>query len=219
MFGSQQVPNDPDYAHTFATFVRASWPGDTPCPGPPPCLEARTISWLPRSLVIRTWALEPECGHNFGLHETLRYALANGERVSLWGPYQICPELYALALKQIRLLESGTVLYKANDSWHRTDRVSNCIHAVSATVEGSRLRVASPGWGETASYAVLRRMLPWVVDCDRVHPWVGSALGLDAYPIIYRDLEPPRSGAVVGPVYRLLGGERELQPTYGPPPR
>jgi hypothetical protein len=139
--------------------------------------------------------------------------------VSLWGPYQIEPDLYGRALKQIGLLESGQVQYKANDAWHRADRVSNCIHAVSTVADGPWLRVLSPGWGETASYVVLRRLLPWVIDCDHVHPWVGSALGLDAYPLIYRDLEPPRSGAILGPVYRLRGGERELQATYGPPLR
>src|SRR5262249_60240667 len=121
------------------------------------------------------WALLPECGHNFGLHATLRYVLADGERVSLWGPYQVAPELYARALNQVALLQSGAVLYKANDAGHWSDRVSNCIHALSAVADGPRLRVLSPGWGETASYAVLRRFLPWVIDPDRVHPWVGSA--------------------------------------------
>jgi hypothetical protein len=218
MFGSQRVPNDPDYSHIFATFVRATWPGGEPCPGPPR-LEAHTISWLPRNLEVRTLALLPECGHNFELHETLRYALGNGERVSLWGPYRVAPELYAQALQQIGPLESGEVLYKANDTLNPSDRVRNCIHALSAVVGRPGLWVASPGWGETASYAVLRRYLPWVIDCDHTQPWVGSALGLDAYPLIYRGLEPPRSGAIVGPLYRLAGGESELQATYGPPPR
>ena len=76
MFGAQRIPNNPDDSHSFATFVRATWPGDGPCPGSPPCLEAHTISWLPRNLEVRTLALLPECGHNFGLHETLRHVLA-----------------------------------------------------------------------------------------------------------------------------------------------
>ena len=28
MFASQRIPNNPNYAHTFATFVRATWEGD-----------------------------------------------------------------------------------------------------------------------------------------------------------------------------------------------
>src|SRR5262249_4716200 len=104
VFASQRVPNNPNYSHTFATFVQASWPGDGPCPGYP-VLEARTISWLPRSRVIRTLALFPECGCNLCLHETLRYVLSSEQRVSLWGPYRIDAALYHRALQQAALLE------------------------------------------------------------------------------------------------------------------
>jgi hypothetical protein len=216
MFGSQQVPNDPNYSHTFATFVRATWPGNGPCTKAPR-LEARTISWLPANGKIRTAALLPEEGRNYRLDETLRYVLGNDERVSLWGPYRIDPEVYGLAVRQADYLESGEVLYKSIDAFHRSCRVSNCIHAVSTVVEGSRVIVLSPGWGEVASYAVLERFMPYVIEPDQVHPWVGSALGLDAYPLIYRDNERPCSGTIMGPVNRLLGGERDLRATYGPP--
>jgi hypothetical protein len=217
VFSAQRTPAQPNYAHSFATFVRATWPGEGPCPQAPATLEAHTISWLPANLVIRTWAFLPECGHNFELTETLRFALDTDQRISLWGPHQIEPSLYHRALRQKALLESGDVLYKADDTMRKPDRVSNCIHAVSSVAEGYRLRVASPGWGETASHAIMKRFRPWVIDEDQVHAWVGSALGLDAYPIIYRDWQAPRSGAIIGPAYRLLGGERNLRPSYGPP--
>jgi hypothetical protein len=216
MFGSQQVPNDPNYSHTFATFVRATWPGDGSC-RKAPRLEACTISWLPANGKIRTAALLPEPGRNYSLDDTLRYVLANDERVSLWGPYRIDPEVYARAVRHAEELESGEVQYKAIDAFHRSCRVSNCIHAVATVVEGSRVVVLSPGWGEVASYAVLERFQPCVIEPDRVHPWVGSALGLDNYPLIYRDNERPCSGTFLGPVNRLLGGERDLRPSYGPP--
>ena len=216
MFGSQQIPNRPNYAHTFATFVRVGWEGNGPC-GNRFSLEAHTISWLPRNLVIRTWALLPECGGNFDLHSTLRYVLKNGERVSMWGPYQISPDLYCRALKQIARLESGQLLYKADDTGFPARRVSNCIHAVSEVVDRPLIIVASPGWGEMASYYVLREMRPWVLDEQTRHYWVSSALGLNCYPIIYRRrITSPRSG-FLGPLYRLFGGERDLYPTYGPP--
>jgi hypothetical protein len=215
MFASQQVPNNPNYSHTFATFVRASWPGDGPCPACP-ALEARTISWLPRSLPVRTLALWPECGRNLGLHETLRYALGSGQRVSLWGPYRIDRELYRRALRQAALLETGWVLYKANDMGYYSDDVSNCIHAVSSLADGYRLRFGSPGWGETASYRVLDELWPWVLDRERVYHWVGCALGLDRYPIIYRGWAPPRSEVLWGALDWLLGREDDLSVTYGP---
>jgi hypothetical protein len=218
MFGSQQVPNNPNYSHSFATFVKATWLGDGPCPQNP-VLEAHTISWLPCNMVVRLWALCPEEGRNFELHKTIRWCLCNDMRVSLWGAYQIDPELYCLAMRRIGVLESGQVRYLADDSFRNDERVTNCIHAISAVVDGSRLVAVSPGWGEPASYNILRRLEPWVVNMGCTHPWVGSALGLDQYPIIYRDFTNPRSGAIRGPLTRLLGGERDLVATYGPPVR
>jgi hypothetical protein len=217
MFASQRPTYSPNYAHTFTTFVRASWPGDGPCPPQNVTLEAHTISWLPSNLVIRIQALLPECGHNFGLAETIRFALGTEQRVSLWGPYQIEPDLYARAMQRVAQLNSGSVRYKANDSLYDRDRVTNCIHAVDAITERLRVRVASPGWGDTASYVVLMKMRQSIIDMDRPHYWVASALGLDCYPIIYRDARPFRTGWLLGPMNRLCGKERDLVPTYGPP--
>jgi hypothetical protein len=212
VFGSQRTPNNPNCSHSWATFVRVS--GARPCPQ----AEAHTISWLPETMTVRTWALLAECGRNFDLHTTLRYVLANDERVSMWGPYQIDADLYGRALKQIALLESGEVKYKAIDTGRHSDRVSNCIHAISSIVEGYRLCVASPWWGEPASYTITRKLMPWVVDPDqRKFQWVGTWLGLDGYPIIHRDCEDPRSGPIRSAVQRALGIENTPEPTYGPP--
>jgi hypothetical protein len=216
MFGSQRIPNDPAYSHTYATFVKRSWAGNVPCP-PGARIEAYTISWLPRTLKIRLIAM-PEPGANLHLHPTIRWALANDMRVSLWGPYPIRPDLYFRAVSQVALLQSGLVLYKAVDAGYRSDDVSNCIHAVSSLSEGYTLHVASPGWGEMASYWVLEELEPWVLD-KRPNAGIAVAVGLSQYPIIYRDWESPRSGTIGGPIYRLFGGERTLQATYGPPLR
>lgn len=199
VFGSQRPRPCIKYSHTFATFVRAT--GRGPC-AEGYALEAHTISWYPQSLDIRPAALLPECGRNFDLGTTLRVAADTGQRVSMWGPYRIDRELYDRALRQIALLESGDVCYKAIDSGYPTDRVSNCIHAVGAVAEGHRVCVLSPGFGETASYRVTRRFQPWVIDPCRRHDWVASRLGLDAWPLRRRDWEPPRSG----PFFSLFGG-------------
>jgi hypothetical protein len=218
VFGQQQIPNDVNYSHTFATFVRLSWAENAPA-GASPFLEVHTISWLPARMRLRGLALCPECGRNADLHTTLRWAQANGMRTSLWGPYAIRPELYEAALRQTKLLESGQVLYKLYDLGYRSNEVSNCIRAVAAVVSGPGRGIMEPGWGESASYRVLCRMEPWILDPGTVHAWVGSALGLDCYPILYRGWSPPHSGALAGPVYRLLAGEKGLQPTYGRPAR
>jgi hypothetical protein len=216
MFASQRVPNNPNNAHTFATFVRVCWEGDGPCPSDA-TFEAHTISWLPANLVIRVQAICAETGHNFGLHETIRFLQDQGERLSLWGPYLIEPELFERAMRRKARLESGSIRYKADDAFRNDSRVSNCIHAVSAVAEGPRLVVLEPGYGEMASYVVLRKLTRWIIDPNTPHYQVSSALGLDQYPIIYRDRVSPRSGAVFGPIYRLLGGERDLRATFGPP--
>jgi hypothetical protein len=218
MFSSQRTFNDPQYSHSFASFVRLSWPGNVPCP-PAPALEVCTISWLPQKLPLRTFALRPEDGRNYGLHETLSYALASHARVSLWGPFQIDRDLYDRAVREMQLLASGQVQFKVIDSGYCSDRVSNCIHALSSLSEGQRVRLTSPGWGDVGSFAVLCQLRPWIVDTRGIYPWVGSALGLDAYPIIHRAWDNPRSAGMIGPIGGLPGGEKNVQATYGPPLR
>ena len=217
LFGSQRTPPNPNYSHSFATFVRVTWPGDGPCP-PLAHMESHTISWLPENMIVRTLALFAEPGKNFDLHTTLRYVLDSDERVSLWGPYEIAPKLYQGALDQINLLESGQVRYKANDTGRFSDRVTNCIHAIGGIMQGNKLRVATPGWGEMASWGLLKKMRPFIIDRDQKHYQISATLGLNDYPIIYREWENPRSGGVlIGPLFRMFGGEDDVHPTYGPP--
>jgi len=101
---------------------------------------------------------------------------------------------------------------------YSSDWVSNCIHAVSSITEGYRLRVASPGWGEMASWYVLQEYRPWLPERGVAHRgW--HRPGLERYPLYYRELESPRSGGARGVVFRLFGGERDLAASYGPPAR
>jgi hypothetical protein len=185
VFGSQQGPGCVRYSHTFATFVRATGHG--------PCarsyrLDAFTISWLPRTLDLRPLALAPEEGTNLGLGATLRWARATGQRVSLWGPYQIERELFDRALAQARLLESGRVCYRVIDSGCPTDVVTNCVHAVTSVAVGYRPRLLSPGHGDTASFVAALRFRPWIIDCRQTHEWVACRLGLGAWPLVRRQL-------------------------------
>jgi hypothetical protein len=193
VFGSQRVPPQASYSHTFATFVKAT--GQGPC-AESYALESVTISWLPRVLDIRLFALLPELGQNLDLYATIRWALNTGQRVSMWGPYRIDQDLYCRAVRQVRLLESGTVQYKAVDAGWPGTVASNCIHAVSSIEGGRILRVLSINHGETASFYVTLRLSPWILDGRRKHEWVSARLGIDAYPIIHRELENPHSGVV-----------------------
>lgn len=179
VFAAQRVPKNPKYTHTFATFVKAT---GTPVAGYR--LEAHTISWLPRTMNLRVLAPQPECGCNFNLPSTLRWAFATGQRVSLWGPHQIRPELYYAALTQIALLESGKVLYKTVDAGYPTNQVTNCIHAVSALAEGYHPQPFRFACGDRASAQVEAALEPWILGPGLIHPWVATRLGLDGCPLL-----------------------------------
>src|SRR5579884_195754 len=84
IWASQRDLRTPRYAHTFATVVHTAGCA----PGPETLLDVDTISWLPATLDIRVLARRPEPGVNLTLPETLEYARHNGERVSLWGPFE-----------------------------------------------------------------------------------------------------------------------------------
>lgn len=216
MFGAQTVPSNPKYSHSFATFVRVCWVGDGPCPVNP-TIETHTISWLPTTMNVRVCACCPECGTNFDLHTTIRWCQRNCMRVSMWGPYRICPDLFYMALKEEALLQSGQVRYKAIDMFYESDDVTNCIGAVDSVVRGANVEVPLPEWGEVASWQLLQECVPYIVSQAPVY-WVGSAIGLDQYPIIYRDWQHPHSG-LCAPIWRLFGSEACLRATCGPPAR
>jgi hypothetical protein len=186
MFAAQRTPNDPDFSHSWASFVRVSWTGNGPCPHNP-VLEVRTISWLPANLAVRTFAIAPERGRNFDLETTIRFHLDVQARVSMWGPYRIEPDLYCRAVKQITLLESGEMKYKTSDGLNYSDRVCNCGHALTALTDRPKLILGSPGWGDMASVYILdNKFSPWIIG-QNTYPWVACAIGLDRYPIVFRN--------------------------------
>ena len=203
VFGAQRDALTPSLTHSFATFSRAVGSG--------PCaqnyrLESFTISWLPRTRECCAYRLLPEPGVNLGLCQTLKWAADNGMRVSAWGPYQIDKELYDRAWRQFVLLHNGEVEYKMLDAGFCSCRATNCSHAVSSVADGHRRQILSPGYGETAGYYLARRFCPWVVNPCHAHDWVYARLGLNASPILRRDIdEPPRSGPVWGLIKCALG--------------
>ena len=106
----------------------------------------------------------------------------------MWGPFQIQSPLYEKALAQKARLESGTVQYKVFDPGYRPDIASSCIHGVcDIDQERGPLRTWFR-YGESASRSIAIFFLPWMIDPEQTHPWVGDRLGLADYPIIARDL-------------------------------
>lgn len=205
VFGSQWPANLPSHTHSFATFIRATGEG---CCAENYQTQAWTISWLSRSQLVEIFRFSPEWGTNLDLHPTLRWALADGQRVSMWGPYQIKKELFDEALRKVAYLRSGAVRYKAVDTGFSSRRVCNCIHAVSGLAGNkSRLHIGVPTFGESASYFITLKLSTWIIDVHRTHDWLIGRLGLCGYPLIRRDLS---RNPTENPVLRTLQTASQL---------
>ncbi|HEY8505764.1 MAG TPA: hypothetical protein VIL46_14360, partial [Gemmataceae bacterium] len=186
VFGSQSVPKLPRYTHTWATAVKlsradpewAEWR-----------VEVRTISWMPRGMKIRAWWLWPEKGVNLDLYRTLNWAVETGQRVSMWGPYEIRRELYEMFLERMADLEAGRQDYMCIDPLFWTG-ACNCIHAFT-DIDYPLGRVAYPlvRFGESASRHIVRVLhrRDYIVRPEADHDWLNKLLKLDRYPIVRRE--------------------------------
>jgi hypothetical protein len=188
VFGSQTTPKLPRYTHTWVTFVRAR-PGAT--------IEPHSISWMPATLDIHPWDFTIEPGVNLDLDASVRMALGNDERVSLWGPYEIAPGLYRKLMIQKGFVESGAIGYQCIDTVGEageTGKGSNCVHAISDADSRFR-RQAYPlaYFGDAASEHILRLLVlrGAVPDPETTHDWLIPSLGLDRHPITRWEYTPP----------------------------
>ncbi|WP_435006806.1 hypothetical protein P12x_004281 [Tundrisphaera lichenicola] len=188
IFGSQSRPKLLRYTHTWATFVKATGEGPDLANY---ALETHTISWLPASLRVRTFAPRAETGVNLGLDETIDYVLKNGENVNLWGPFIVRPEIWDRSLRIHQILDSGQAEYRAI-STSRDLLISDCIHAVAAVdpVFGRNhyplIRVGKPASRYIARQIMTRSTFD---QCAFDQSWLIPRLGLSRYPI---EVIPPR---------------------------
>ncbi len=157
-FAYENSENDPEFSHSFLSVIRVFADGKQPRLTTDLRLskrkyknrefEAFTISWLPAdfdknpNLCVfdgfgaRLIATSNKCplspGHSFSLPETLKMAVNAKVAVGMWGPYEIKKEGFDLAVKRMKLLNSGTIKYRADDRLYRKDRVAiNCFHAMA----------------------------------------------------------------------------------------
>jgi hypothetical protein len=183
-FAYQDQGNNPESAHSFLSVIRVL--GDGKQPGLTPGFrrgrfgnrdfETFTISWLPHdfdtnphlrvfegvgSLVVPKMNKCPtSVGKNFRLDQTLKLAVNVKKAVGMWGPYESKKEAFDLEVKRKRLLDGGTVRYRADDRLYRKYRVAvNCFHAMGGPVEpgsdGGFLGTGFRIWGINATARVL----------------------------------------------------------------
>jgi hypothetical protein len=185
VFSSQTVPARPKYAHSWAAVVRTV--EKEGCGAS--IAEQQTISWLPASLDIQPLYLHPVPPVNLGLHETIRYAQGNGERVSLWGPYECRPSFFHRFVIQKDFLESGRIGFQSDDNNGEAARTGDaccCIHAITdMDPEYGRSNYPLIWFGDSASEHIVDRFAERgsILHPETEHEWLMEALDLKGYEI------------------------------------
>jgi hypothetical protein len=189
IFASQGQPTAPRTSHTFAVFVKAKGEGAKD-------IERHCISWMPQNLQIETLRPTPVAGKNLTLDESLRYARSISARVTLWGPFLIRPELYAMAVEQANRLKANAVEYIVLDGARRGVRASNCIHAVS-DLDNTRSRLSTgTAYGDLASQMVLRYFERYILENDQPTQWLTDHLKLKSDEIRFATTEATQNTSI-----------------------
>jgi hypothetical protein len=159
-FAYEDRGNHPELSHSFISVIRVFadnkqqklTPGLTTRKYKNREFEAFTISWLPRDFLSNPnlcvfdgpgARLIPEnnkCpispGRNFSLAETIKLAVDAKNAVAMWGPYEIRKEGFDLGVRRKKLLDSGTIKYRADDRVYRKDKIAiSCFHAMAGLDE------------------------------------------------------------------------------------
>jgi hypothetical protein len=155
-FAYQDRWNKPEFSHSFISVIHLLPEGKTTGLRPGfrrgsfkgRDFEAFTISWLPHDfdrnphLCVfdgfgsRLFASLNKCpisvGRDFTLPETLKLGVNVKNAVGMWGPYEVKKEAFDLGVRRMKLLDGGTIRYRADDRLYRKDRVAiNCFHAMA----------------------------------------------------------------------------------------
>jgi hypothetical protein len=115
--------------HTWATYTKLQTTADGAQQ-----IDTQAISWMPKTLVIRPFALRSEAGVNLTHQQSLEF-MAAGRRpfVTSFGPYQITAEHYHEGLAQKKRLDSGAIRYHGLGLFGRRMDVMHCIDGVTRT--------------------------------------------------------------------------------------
>ena len=183
-FAYQNDGNDPEFSHSFISVIRVF--ADNKQPKQTPGLKTRsyknrefeafTISWMPRDFMSnphlcvfdgvgsRIIPQRNNCpvstGRNFTLAETIKLAVDAKNAVAMWGPYEIKQGAFDLAVKRKKLLDGGTIKYRADDRLYRKDKVAiSCFHAMAGLDElypnGGLFGTGFKMWGLNGTARVL----------------------------------------------------------------
>ena len=185
LFGIQDSLNNPRNAHSMGTFVKV-----TRQQGNEIRFEEHTISWRAGSGYV-SLVRPTERGENHGLQQTLDDASDRDLKISQWGPFQIQPELYYRALRQITRLRCGVIGWKAIDRQTRLEgTASNCIHVISDLDTEFGFIQTGTARGNAATRLIAKHLERWMINPREVHHFVSDLLPLNCYCITRRSLRP-----------------------------
>ena len=183
-FAYENKENDPEFSHSFMTVIRGFAHGKAPSSDSEFKrgtykgwnFEAFNVSWLPAdfpqhpdlcvfsgpgSRLFAKWNRCPiSPGGNFSLEQTLSLAANAKVAVGMWGPYEIAKPGFDLGVKRKRLLDTGTIKYRADDRLYRKDQTAiNCFHAMASLDEpfpnGGAFGTGFKMWGLNGTRRVL----------------------------------------------------------------
>jgi hypothetical protein len=219
-FAYQDRGNHPEHSHSFISVIRVF--ADDKQPKLTPGLktgkfrnrefEAFTISWLPHDFLSNPHlcvfdgigaVLIPQnnkCpvvpGGNVSLEQTIKLAVDEKNAVAMWGPYEIKQAAFDLAVKRKRLLDGGTIKYRADDRLYRKDKVAiSCFHAMAGLDElfpnGGLFGTGFLMWGFNGTARVL---IEYTEKVSRKHLLLEPVdVKKDRYGFVYA---PTRNGEV-----------------------
>ena len=180
LFGSINKLRQPAHSHTWASMVRVKQlPGQVQ-----PEVDVRTISWMPATLKIQPASRSVELGVNLSLEQSLKLARDDGQKIEMWGPYEMWHGFWERFSIQKAFLESGAVGYQCTDTWGEAARLGNgcdCIHAIS-DMDPQLPRSGYPlmYYGPPATGHLVRRIMQRgsVIDASHTNDWFLVPLNL-----------------------------------------
>ena len=97
-------------------------------------LSTGTTSFTPLGAIASNVPISP--GRNFSLAETIKLGVDAKNAFAMWGPYEIRKEGFDLGVRRKKLLDGGTIKYRADDRLYRKDKVAiSCFHAMAGLEE------------------------------------------------------------------------------------
>ena len=186
-FGSAHRTRLPWRSHTFVTAVRAT---SDPA-APDGCrLDTHTVSWFPAGFAVLPNLVTPGPGVNLDLPDTLKQVAADGQRVSVWGPYEVRAETFAAVKAQADALDAGGRNYLGFAFLAGGDD-TNCVRAAAAGT-GAGGPFPFPLTGKAAAQAVAARLVRSgaVLDPAADHTGLLDRLGVGGLDYSHEEYRP-----------------------------